>query len=182
LETVISAKETGKCILQPRISPDGRWLLFCMCDYGSFPVYQKSSDLYLIDLEAAQKTGRYNYRRLQVNSEHSESWHSFSSNSRWIAFSSKRRSGEFTRSYLSYIDIDGRVHKAVLMPQKDPEFYDYYLMTFSVPELVINPVQVGAETIARTIRGSKEIPIEMPITMATPKAGDDSQWHQAGRE
>ena len=89
-ETILSAQDTGLSILEPRISPDGRWLLFCMCKYGCFPVYQQSSDLYLIDLEAAERTGRYEYRRLEVNSDESESWHSWSSNSRWIAFSSKR--------------------------------------------------------------------------------------------
>ena len=49
-ETVLSAEETGQSILLPRISPDGRFLLFCMCRYGCFPVYQPSSDLYLMDL------------------------------------------------------------------------------------------------------------------------------------
>ena len=49
-ETVLSAAETGQSILLPRISPDGRFLVFCMCRYGCFPVYQPSSDLYLMDL------------------------------------------------------------------------------------------------------------------------------------
>ena len=49
-ETVLSAAETGRSILLPRISPDGRFLVFCMCQYGCFPVYQPSSDLYLMDL------------------------------------------------------------------------------------------------------------------------------------
>ncbi|MHC4912840.1 MAG: TolB family protein, partial [Planctomycetota bacterium] len=98
LETVLSAEDTGLSILEPRISPDGRWLLCCMSDYGSFPVYYQSSDLYLIDLKSAEQTGRFNYRRLDINSDKSESWHSWSSNSRWIVFSSKRDYGLFTRS------------------------------------------------------------------------------------
>ena len=124
VETVLSAQDTGLSILEPRISPDGRWLLFCMCDYGSFPVYHQSSDLYLMDLKAAQQTGQYKYRRLDINSDQSESWHSFSSNSRWIAFSSKRHYGIFTRTYLSYVDKTGKVYKPIILPQKDPTFYD----------------------------------------------------------
>ena len=120
LETLVSASETGLSALLPRISPDGRWLLLSMCDYGCFPVYRSSSDLYLIDLEAAQRTGRYECRRLEVNSDASESWHSFSSNGRWIAFSSKRLSHIFTRTYLAYMDKQGQVHKPVLLPQRDP--------------------------------------------------------------
>ena len=174
LETVLSAEQTGKCILEPRISPDGRWLLFCMCDYGSFPVYQDNSDLYIIDLAEAKKTGKYNYRRLKINSEKSESWHSWSSNSRWIAFSSKRQYGAFTRSYFSYIDEKGRFSKPILMPQKDPHFYDSCLYTFSVPEFLIEPVEVTADTLSRVARDSQQIPIKLPITMASPKTGKPS--------
>ncbi len=94
VETVLSAEETGLSILLPRISPDGRFLLFCMCEYGCFPVYQSSSDLYIMDLS----TG--GYRRAAINSKYSESWHSWSSNSRWIAFSSislQKSLGDFGR-------------------------------------------------------------------------------------
>ncbi len=184
LETVLSAKDTGLSILLPRISPDGRWLLFCMCDYGCFPVYQQSSDLYLIDLEAVQhqlgvspssisagQTGKYEYRRLQINSDKSESWHSFSSNGRWIAFSSKRQSGVFTRTYISYVDLQGKVYKPLLLPQKDPTYYDSCLWTYSVPELVREPVRVTKEKLGRVVRGSRKISAPFPVTMATPKAG-----------
>jgi hypothetical protein len=171
LETVLSTQDTGLSILEPRISPDGRWLLFCMCNYGSFPIHHQDSDLYLMDLKAAQETGQYKYRRLEINSDQSESWHSWSSNSRWIAFSSRRRDGLFTRSYFSYVDEEGKVYKPILLPQKDPEFYDSCLQTYSVPELVTKPVQATGEKLARIIRGSRKIPVDMPITMATPKAG-----------
>jgi dipeptidyl aminopeptidase/acylaminoacyl peptidase len=168
-ETVLSAQDTGQSILEPRISPDGRWLLFCMCKYGCFPVYQQSSDLYLIDLEAAGRTGRCEYRRLEVNSDESESWHSWSSNSRWIAFSSKRDNGTFTRTYLSYVDPNGTAHKPLLLPQEDPTHYDSCLWTYSVPELVTEPVQVSKEGLGRVVRGSRQVNIEMPVTMATPR-------------
>jgi hypothetical protein len=180
LETILSADDTGLSILEPRISPDGRWLLFCMCSYGCFPVYQKTSDLYLMDLRAAQ-TGQYEYRRLDINSDQSESWHSWSSNSRWIAFSSKRDYGVFTRSYLSYVDHEGKVYKPLLMPQKDPEFYDSCLETYSVPELVTEPVKVKGEKLGRAVRTSRKITVEMPITMATPEAGVETgyePWQQ----
>jgi len=171
LETILSAQDTGLSILQPRISPDGRWLLFCMCDYGSFPVYHQSSDLYLMDLKTARQTGRFEYRKLQINSSQSESWHSWSSNSRWIAFSSKKDYGVFTRSYFSYVDQTGKVYKPILLPQKDPTFYDSCIKTYSVPELVTQPVKVTGEKLTRVVRSSRKITVDMPITMATPKAG-----------
>lgn len=180
LETVLEAKDTGLSILLPRISPDGRWLVFCMCDYGCFPVYRASSDLYIMDLQAAAKTGRFEYRKLQANSDQSESWHSWSSNSRWIAFSSKRDSAPFTRSYLAYVDAEGRSYKPVLLPQKDPTYYDSCLWTYSVPELVTEPVKTTKETLARVVRSSERISVIPPITMATPKAepqaSPDKPW------
>jgi len=171
LETILSAQDTGLSILQPRISPDGRWLLFCMCEYSCWASYHADSDLYLIDLKAAQKTGRYEYRRLDINSDQSESWHSFSSNSRWIAFSSKKGNGLFTRTYLAYLDEEGKFYKAFLLPQKDPTFYDSCLWTHGVPELVVEPVRVTKEKLGRVVRSPRKISVDMPITMATPGVG-----------
>lgn len=169
-ETVLAAKDMGRSILLPRISPDGRWLLLSACDYGCFPAYRAGSDLYLVDLEAARQTGRYEPRRLEVNSDESESWHSWSSNSRWIAFSSKRDDGVFTRPYISYVDPNGTAHKPFVLPQRDPIAYDSYLWTYSVPELVTEPVRVTKESLGRVVRSSQTVSAQMPITMATPKA------------
>jgi len=185
LETVLSAEDTGLSILLPRVSPDGRWLLFCMCDYGCFPVYRASSDLYMIDLKDAEQSGRFKYNKLDINSDKSESWHSFSSNSRWIVFSSKRDYGIFTRIYLAYLNEDGTVCKPVIIPQKDPTYYDSCLWTNSVPELVTEPVRITREKLGRVVRDLKKISVEMPVTMATPKAGAlpaDSGYWRSERE
>jgi hypothetical protein len=178
LESVLSAEDTDLSILLPRISPDGRWLLFCMCNYGCFPVFQHSSDLYIMDLEAAKQTGEYKYNRLDINSSESESWHSFSSNSRWIVFSSKRDSGVFTRTYIAYVDKNGKVHKPIRLPQKDPAYYDSCLYTYSVPELVTGPVRATREMLGRVVRSSEKISVKMPITMATSKAGQPPGYQQ----
>jgi len=145
-ETVLSSRKTGLSILLPRISPDGRFLLFCMCPHGSFPAFCPQSDLYLMDL------GTGLHRRLDINSDASESWHSWSSNGRWIAFSSKRGSDPFTRCYLSFVAETGKVHKPLVLPQRDPESCDSFLRTFSVPELVAGPISVPGEALSRTAR------------------------------
>ncbi len=178
LETVLAAQKTGQSILLPRISPDGRWLLFCMCDYGCFPVYRKSSDLYLMDLNAVPVDGVHPYRRLGINSEHSESWHSWSSNNRWIAFSSKRDNGVFTRIYLSYVDPNGVVSPPLPLPQNDPTFYDSCLNAYNVPELVVEPVPVTKEGLARVVRSKEAVSPQMPITMATPKVQPEEPYVQ----
>ena len=169
-ETLVFAEESGKSALEPRVSPDGRWLLFCMCDYGCFPVYQPSSDLYMIDLGSKRVQGKFAYRKLLVNSEASESWHSWSSNSRWIAFSSKRMHGSFTRTYFSYVDANGVTSKPFVLPQNDPAYYESCLRTFSVPELVVEPVRMTKEALGKVVRGQVDKVVDMPITAATIKA------------
>jgi hypothetical protein len=171
-ETVLSADQTGLSILLPRVSPDGRFLLFCMCRYGCFPVYQPSSDLYLMDLDTKQ------YRRLEINSESSESWHSWSSNSRWIAFSSKRGGGLFTRTWFSYVDREGKAHKPFVLPQEDPTYYDSLLETYSVPELLTGPVPARPSKLARVARAKPDMSPKIPITGATPKAAPPGPWQE----
>lgn len=177
-ETIVSSEKTEKSSLEPRISPDGRWLVFCMCDYGCFPVYSPSSDLYLIDLKKVEKTGVFTPQKLSANSDQSESWHSFSSNSKWLAFSSKALRSRLTVTQFSYIDQQGNSTKPFILPQKNPAFYDSFTMTFSFPELVTGPVKKTHEQIARVLRGSNKIEADMPITMATPGKGQSSAWLQ----
>jgi hypothetical protein len=182
LETIVSAKKTDMSVSMPRTSPDGRWLSFCMTDFGYFPPWNPTSDIYLMDLESGQKTGQYNFHKLQVSSDKSEGWQSWSSNSRWIAFSSKKDYGIFTRTYFSYIDDDGKASKPFVMPQKDPEYYDSCLETFTVPELITGPVKTTRSQLGRTVRAPATIKVDIPITLATPKAGavdhQEDQWQE----
>lgn len=150
VETILSSADTGMSISLPKASPDGKYLVFCMSAYGAFPVYQKSSDLYLMDL----KTGTY--RRMECNSDRSESWHCWSSNSRWLVFSSKRDNGWLARPYFSYVDAEGVAHKPFILPQKNPGFYDSYLKNYNLPELVRGPVTVTQKELARAILSSTE--------------------------
>lgn len=169
-QVIVSAEKTGKSSLLSRISPDGRFLIFCMCDYGAIPAVQPSSDLYLIDLSApVEADGSYTSRRLDINSDLSESWHSFSKNSRWLAFSSKRYSGTFTRTYLSYLDDEGVARKPFLLPQRNAAFYDSCLRAYNTPELISGRVKNTREKIGRVIRRPGKTRVDT-VTRATPKA------------
>ena len=146
LETVLSSEETGLSITHPKISPGGRFLVFCMCKYGSFSIFRPSSDLYIMDLS----TGKY--RPLEIlNSDWCESWHCWSSNGKWMVFSSKRRDGLFARPYLTYIDQDGKASKPLVMPQEDPRFYDSLNKTYNLPQLVTAPIKLTERASAKAI-------------------------------
>ena len=143
LETVLSSKEFGLSINEPKISPDGRFLVFTASRYGSFPIFHFDADLYLLDLTNGQR------KKLLLNSNRAEGYHSWSSNSRWLVFSSKREDGQFTRLYLSHIDSSGNSSKAFILPQEDPLFYDTYLEIYNVPELVKEPIRVSPQALAK---------------------------------
>jgi len=148
---VVSAQQAGGSICQPKVSPDGRYVLFCLCRYGNFPIYQPSSDLWVMDLTT------HEMRRLEINSDQSDSWHCWSSNGRWIVFSSKRLDGLFARPFFSYMDEQGRFHKPFLLPQEDPAYYDTCLQTFNVPELVQGPITVKESELAQAVSKPKKI-------------------------
>ncbi len=134
LETVIASAKTGLSATHPRISPDGRFMLFCQCEYGNFSIYRPGSDLYLMELPS-QKV-----RRLEINSRETESYHSWSKNGSWFVFSSKREDGIHSRPYFARMDKDGSVSKPFVLPQEDPSFYDHCLFTYNIPELIAEPI------------------------------------------
>ena len=152
-ETILSAADTGMSAAQPKESPDGRWLLFTLSDHGNFPVFQPTSDLYVIDLKSGGPKSL-----TALNSRWADSWHSWSSNGRWIAFASKREGGVLARIYFSYFDRNGQAHKPFAMPQEDPSFYESCTMTYNIPELIIEPAPVSASQLGRVIAAKTTLP------------------------
>jgi hypothetical protein len=142
-ETLLPAKQSGGSAAQPKVSPDNRYVLFCLSKYGNFPIYQPNSDLFIIDLES------HRCRRLNINSDQADSWHCWSANGRWIVFSSKRLDGLFARPFFSYFDVSGEFCKPFVLPQEDPAFYESYLKTFNVPELMLGSIQVKESALAQ---------------------------------
>jgi hypothetical protein len=165
LETVLAAAELNRTLLEPRVSPDGRFLLFTTADYGNFPVWYDSSDLYMMDLNTRE------YWPLVANSDHADTWHSWSSNGRWIVFASKRRDGVmFARLYLSYIDRNGRSHKPVLLPQRDPTFYDSFPRTYNAPEFTTGPIPFGEKQLAEAVRSLERGEVINAVTGASTQS------------
>jgi hypothetical protein len=142
LELVLAGSKVGGSINQPRISPDGQFVLFTVSLYGNFPIYSSSADLYLLDLSSGE------VKKLELNSESTESFHSWSSNGRWIVFSSKRTDSLFARPYFAYVDENGNASKPFILPQKNPEYYDTCLETFNVPEFILEPIRISAKRLA----------------------------------
>jgi hypothetical protein len=176
LETVLSSDETKQSILIPRISPDGKYLLFCMTPYGNFPIYRPESDLYVLELNSGR------HYKPDINSDGTaDSYHSWSSNSRWIVFSSKRDNGFCARPYISYVDSTGQFHKPFIMPQKNPLFYQTFLMTYNVPEFSVNPVQFRWQKLVQTAFDNEnvrnaELDAKVQINLPTKADKAEEDW------
>ena len=127
--TIVTAGE-NRSFSHLKASPDGRWLLATVAEYGTFPVWHKESELWLIDLQT---------RKIdvlpKVNAYGADTYHSWSSNSRWVVFASKRDDLVYGRPYIAYIGPDGTAGKPFLLPQKDPDKYLTTMKSFNLPEL-----------------------------------------------
>jgi Tol biopolymer transport system component len=147
-ELVFHASALNKSATFPRISPDGNYLLFSMGDYGVFHIWHTSSDLVLMDL----RTGELDMMEM-VNSDNVESYHTWSSNGRWIIFSSRRDDGSYTRLYISNFDREGKWSKPFILPQKDPNIYSRFFKSFNIPEFMVEPVKLSVKDFAKTLKG-----------------------------
>jgi hypothetical protein len=81
------------------------------------------------------------YKKLEINSDHSDSYHAWSSNSKWIIFTSKRTEGIFGKFFISYIDEGGNAHKPLLLPQQNPRFYENFTKSFQRAEFTTAPIK-----------------------------------------
>jgi len=149
VDTVFNASAIGKSATFPRLSPNGAYLMFTMAEFGNFHIWHKTSDLYLKNIETGET------REIkEINSNDTESYHSWSSNGNWVVFSSRRQDGGYTRFYISYFDGKGYFRKPFILPQKDAQFYDQFFKSFNVPEFLIEPVEYSPRDFYKAIKST----------------------------
>jgi Flp pilus assembly protein TadD len=105
-EPIAGASQNGKSNSFPKISPDGRWIVFVQARNGL--LMRPDSQLYIVPARGGAA------RRMRANTPLMNSWHSFSPNGRWLVFSSKGRS-PYTQMYLTHIDENGDDSPAILI-------------------------------------------------------------------
>jgi len=105
-EPIEGASQNGMSNNFPKVSPDGRWIVFVQCRNGQ--LMRPDSQLYIVPFDGGTA------HRLRANTSLMNSWHSFSPNGRWLVFSSKSRS-PYTQMYLTHIDKDGNSSPAILI-------------------------------------------------------------------
>lgn len=105
-EPIRGASRNGMSNTFPKVSPDGRWIVFVQCRNGQ--LMRPDSQLYIVSAEGGEP------RRMRANTERMNSWHSFSPNGRWLVFSSKSRS-PYTQMFLTHLDAGGNDSPPILI-------------------------------------------------------------------
>ena len=150
-ELVFAADTLGQSATLPRISPDGRYLMFTMAPYGVFHIWHRDADLWMIDLSTLEA-----HPVAELNSQDTESYHSWSSNGRWIVFSSRRDDGNFTRPFIAHIDENGKGTKPFELPCADPDYHRQFMKSYNVPEFMRGPVTIKPQDFADVLKGDGE--------------------------
>lgn len=153
VDTLVFAESFGKSVSFPKPSYDGRFLVYTLSDYGNFSIWHHESDLWILDLATGES------RILdKVNSDDTDSYHSWSSNSRWMVFSSRRDDGLYTRPFFTHIDENGNETKPFMLPQKHPlHFYSNLGVSYNVPEFVTAPVQLDRVSAQKMINSPERV-------------------------
>jgi len=105
-EPIAGASRNGMSNSFPRVSPDGRWIVFVQSRNGQ--LMRPDGLLHIVPSKGGKA------RRMVCNTPLMNSWHSFAPNGRWMVFSSKGRS-PYTQMFLTHIDEQGNDSPAVLV-------------------------------------------------------------------
>jgi hypothetical protein len=144
VEMVYHATKQDSSATFARVS--GNYMVFCKCLYGTSIQTNKSSDLWLMNLETKE------CRSLtEINSPESESYHDWSLNGRWILFTSRRQDGNYARPYFAYFDRDGKAYKPFVIPHEDPKHDDNLIKNYNVTEFSTSPVLVSQSEFEKVI-------------------------------
>ena len=163
-DTLILAEAEEQSISFPKPSYDGRWLMYTQGNYGQFSIWHHEADLWLLNLLTGERrplgtVAAPSPMGETVNSEDTESYHNWSSNSRWFVFSSRREDGLHTRLYLCHINEEGVCGTPFLLPQRNPlQYYQNQFRSYNVPDFAKAPVRLDRRKAERLINSPDRRP------------------------
>ena len=146
-ELVFAADSIDKSATLPRVSPDGRYLMFTVAKYGVFHIWHHDAELWIMDLQTGVARNME-----EINSPDTESYHSWSSNGRWVMFSSRRYDANYTRPFIAHVDANGRGSKPFELPCANPDHHRQLLKSYNVPEFMRGPVTIKPQKFADVMK------------------------------
>ena len=153
-ELVYDAASSDKSVTLPRISPDGRYLLFALGQYGCFHSRHHDADIVCIPMDKYTGTALTGETSSAIDlallnsKNYSDSYPSWSSNGHWIMLASRRDDDNYSRVYFAYFN-NGKVEKAFLLPQEDPELHISLLKSYNRPEFMVEPVKISVDEFSK---------------------------------
>ena len=147
VDTLYNARKGGLSASFPRVSPDGRFLLYTLSGYGNFSIWHKDADLAMASLSDGSAVDVK-----ALNSADVESYHAWSGSGRWVVFSSRRDDKLYTRLYIAHIDENGVASKPFVVPQKSPWHDADLLKSYNIPEFIEGRVRTSAYRISRVAK------------------------------
>src|SRR5580693_4119455 len=164
-EPILGASGNGMSNNFPKVSPDGRWIVFVKCRNGQ--LMRPDSQLYIVPVSGGVA------RRMRCNTSLMNSWHSFSPNGRWLVFSSKSRS-VYTQMYLTHIDEKGQDSPPIYIDNSTASNRAVNLPEFvNIKPDQMQSIEVPASDLYRVIDNA----------LALQQAGDNSaalaEWKKA---
>lgn len=155
-QLVFDAAGMNKSATLPRLSPNGQYLMFTLGGWGCFHIWHRDADLWLMNLKTAQARPMD-----ELNSKETESYHSWSSNGKWVIFSTRRDDAGYTRPYIAHIDANGHATKPFELPTADPDFHRQFMKSYNIPEFMKGPVTITPQTFADVLKTDGEPPVKM---------------------
>ena len=146
-ELIFAADSIDKSATLPRVSPDGRYLMFTLAKYGVFHIWHHDAELWIMDLQTGVARNME-----EINSPDTESYHSWSSNGRWVMFSSRRYDANYTRPFIAHVDANGRGSKPFELPCANPDYHRQLLKSYNVPEFMRGPVTIKPQKFADVLK------------------------------
>lgn len=156
-ELVYDAASNGRSVSLPRVSPDGRHVIFAESAYGCFNIWHYDADIKIIDGPAAD-TAAPLYPKEELkgtltlfnSKDFADSYPTWSSNGKWIMCASRRDDGNYSRVYIAYFD-GKKAHKAFLLPQRDPEQNSIFLKSYNRPEFMVEPIKQSIQDFKQVV-------------------------------
>lgn len=172
-EPIPGASGDGMSHSFPKISPDGKWLVWTQARNGM--LLRPDGKLWIMPLSGGKP------RLMRCNTSLMNSWHAFSPNGRWLVFSSKANT-PYTQLFLTHIDENGIDSPAILVENTQaanraaniPEFVNVPYDAFR--EIVVPAVEhrahfYRANTLAKEGKKSEAIgELEKALE------GEDQSW------
>ena len=126
-----------------------------MGGWGCFHIWHRDADLYMLRLSDAKV-----WPLTKANSPMAESFHNWSSNGKWIIFSSRRTDGVYTRLFFAHVDSQGNATKAFELPQADPDYHRQFMKSYNVPEFMRGPVTIKPQDFADVLKNDNVEPVK----------------------